>query len=238
MTSQRRNSESGNAFYIILIGIVLFAALMYVFSRSARQGTGNLTSKEAEITADGIAEYAQALERGVERVMRNGCSESQINFVTPQNADYPDNADAPPDKSCNVFDPNGGAITALPNTAFPAGALVRPSGGSSLTDIGTWDPNNVYGHQDLVVWIGPLSEATCRRLNALSGFSGDPPDIGSGQAWEFGDAAGGGGIWGGSIMEIGTLAGHNAGCVHQKDVPMNDLHLAQGYEFYKVLLAR
>jgi hypothetical protein len=207
MTSQRRNSESGNAFYIILIGIILFAALMYVFSRSARQGTGSLTSKQSEISADGIAEYAQALERGVERVMRQGCSQDQINFVTALNADYPDNADAPADKSCNVFDPDGGAVTALPNAAFGPNVLVRPSGGSSLEGIGTWDPNSPNGHQDLVVWIGPLPEAVCTQLNKRSGFDQAPPEISGYEGREWGNAG-----WGGSIMPLGTLAGHNTGC--------------------------
>jgi hypothetical protein len=235
--NSRRGGESGNAFYIILVGVILFAALMFVFSRSSRQGSGNMTSRQAEIAADGMMDYAQALERGVDRVMRQGCSETQINFVTTLNPDYPDNPDAPADKSCNVFDPNGGAITALANASFPPGVRVRPSGGSSLTDIGTWDSNSVLGHQDLVVWIGPLTEATCRKLNTMTGFTGDPPSILSGQAWEFG-AENAGSIWGGSMIELGALAGRNAGCVNETEAPMNGLHLAQGYEFYTVLLAR
>ena len=40
---QDRRSESGNIFAIVMIGVVLFGALMYTFSRSAKQGDGNLT---------------------------------------------------------------------------------------------------------------------------------------------------------------------------------------------------
>jgi hypothetical protein len=233
MTPQRRNNESGNLFYIILIGIVLFAALMYMFSRSARQGTGNLTAKQAELSADGVADYAQAVGRGVERVMRNGCSEGQINFVTTENAAYPDNSDAPADKSCNVFDLNGGAITALPNAAFPKGAVARPSGGSSLEKIGTWDAGSASGHQDLVLWIGPVSEDDCTRLNKRSGFTSTPPEISAGNAQEWGNTG-----WGTSVMTLGTLAGHNAGCVKIKSEGQPATSVQPGYQFYYVLWAR
>ena len=38
MTAKSSN-QSGNVFFIILIGIVMFAALMFTFSRGVRQST-------------------------------------------------------------------------------------------------------------------------------------------------------------------------------------------------------
>lgn len=232
------STESGNAFYIILIGVVLFAALMFVFAKNARQGSGNMTKKQAEMNADGIMDYAQTLNRAVSRLMQSGnCSETSINFVTPVAPDYPDNAMAPADKSCNVFDKAGGAVTAQQADTLGSGLKIRPSGGASFRDVGTWDATTAAAHQDLVVWFGPLTLDICNRLNTMGGYSGTPPAIATAEAWAFGQLVGGGN-WGSSNLDTGALAGKDSGCLNVTDVPSSGNYLDKGYQFYYVLWSK
>lgn len=102
------NSESGNAFFIVMVGVVLFGALMFTFSRGARQGGDNLTEKQAGIAASDIITYAQKVERGVQRVYGRGYSENSISFV---NSFYSGHENAAcTDPRCEVFSSRGGGV--------------------------------------------------------------------------------------------------------------------------------
>lgn len=107
-----KSNQSGNVFVIILIGVVLFGALGFTFSRSANKGTGNLTKQQAKVAAQEILSYANLVEGAVDRVRRKGCSENEISFENNVVSDY-ENPNSPIDKSCNVFDENGGKISYL-----------------------------------------------------------------------------------------------------------------------------
>jgi hypothetical protein len=73
--------ESGNIFLTIIIGIVLFAALMFAMSRGMNESPMTISKRQAKVTAADISSYAQQLSRSVSRVMRTGeCSESDISF--------------------------------------------------------------------------------------------------------------------------------------------------------------
>lgn len=106
----KKQTQQGNIFIIILIGVILFGALGYTFSRSASKGTGNLTKQQAKIAAQEILSYAQLLEGAVDRVRRKGCSENEISFENNVVSGYT-NPNAPIDKSCHVFDDNGGKVS-------------------------------------------------------------------------------------------------------------------------------
>ena len=104
----RNNCESGNVFFIIMIGIVMFAALMFTFSRGVRQGTESMSGREAELAASDIVAYGQKIQRGIERVISRGVSESDISFVNPVDTAYV-NAGCL-DSKCQIFNPAGGAV--------------------------------------------------------------------------------------------------------------------------------
>src|SRR5690606_22636311 len=97
--------QSGNAFMMVLIGIVLFAALAFTFTRSGRQGISNVSTQEASLIAGDVISYGQAIERGVNRMRMKGVSESDLDFVGA-NGLY-DNASCNEDK-CQVFNAKGG----------------------------------------------------------------------------------------------------------------------------------
>jgi len=111
----RNNSDpfkqSGNVFVIILIGVVLFGALLYTFTRTAQTSAGNLTAQQAEIAAQEILNYARLLEGAVDRVRQNGCAESEISFENPITVGKYSNTNAPADNSCHIFEPEGGGLT-------------------------------------------------------------------------------------------------------------------------------
>lgn len=107
---QNNNSQSGNVFIIILIGIVLFGALMFMFSRSAQQGTGNVSKQQAKLAASEILSHARLVEAAVNRLRLNGCSESEISFENALNTGY-EHTPVTRDE-CKIFDEDGGRLSA------------------------------------------------------------------------------------------------------------------------------
>ncbi len=233
------HGQSGNVFAMVMIGVVLFGALMYTFSRSAKQGTGNLTSKKVEVLASDMIGYAQRLERGFNRAMSNGCSETFISFEVAAEPDFPANPDAPADFSCHVFNPAGGGISPVPEESFGITGLdIRPSGGSALSGIGTHDAGNAEGHQDVVVWFSGIPAELCTELNKRMNFTAAIPVVTDSQAWEYGQELIVNQHFGTTIIDLGALSGYTGGCVHRNGAPTNAYHLAEGYSFYYVIYPR
>lgn len=196
MSAQPNNSrrESGNAFFIVMVGVVLFAALMFTFSRGARQGGDNLSETQTEMAASELINLAQRYERAVSRLRLKGCSENQISFDdhkdmihetdgTPYN--YA-NANSPADFSCHVFRPEGGNLTPY---QLPADYVV----GEDLPCPNCAHPRSLYittsrvaGHgqesgsagSELVLWTGRVTRNLCMEINDQLGVpnpGGAPP---------------------------------------------------------------
>jgi hypothetical protein len=72
--------QSGNALFLVLLGVILFAALIFVFSRGMDTGATRMTSAEARTMASDAINYAQAMERVINRMIQNGISEEDISF--------------------------------------------------------------------------------------------------------------------------------------------------------------
>ncbi len=72
--------QSGNIFAIILLAVVLFAALIFVFSRGMDTGATRMTTASARAHAVDTITYAQDVERAVQRLVQNGISENEISF--------------------------------------------------------------------------------------------------------------------------------------------------------------
>ena len=109
MRNRNKRTQSGNVFFIILIGIALFAALAMVISRGMRgQGTTAMSEREAELAAVDIMNYAQQMERTVNRLRRvNGCSENEISFDNDVVSGY----DFSTRDECKVFHDDGGRLS-------------------------------------------------------------------------------------------------------------------------------
>lgn len=119
----------GNALFVILIAVALFAALSYAVTQSGR-GSGTINREQASLVAAQIVSYGNAVRNTIQKLrLINNCADTQIAFSNPitdaivvntgwSTAPYIDTP-TPSDKSCYVFNNNGGGMTFNP---APAGA--------------------------------------------------------------------------------------------------------------------
>ena len=156
---QNNNSQNGNVFIIILVAVALFGALMFTFSRSGNQSSGNRTKQNAKIAAQEILNYARLVEGAVDRVRRNNCSENEISFENSVVSSYT-NASAPGDNSCHVFEAEGGKANFMiynPQIHLSSGNPVFFTGGMRVIGVGS--------NATELTLISPISSETCDQIN-------------------------------------------------------------------------
>jgi len=235
-----RKNQSGNVFVIILVGIALFAALGYTVSRGFRSdSTNNLTKRQADLAAGEILNYAQKISRTVNRLRRNGCSESEISFENSAVADY----DFVTRDACRVFGATGAKlIYKAPESSWLASANSGSAGYGSwwfggtniITDVGG---NTQPGNNELLAVVGYLDQNLCIRINDKLGITnpaGVPPQDGSASVI-LADAGKYTGTFAGSNAITDTnLDGKSAACFESGGTGP-----ATGtYHFYQVLIER
>lgn len=185
--------ETGNALFLILIAVALFAALSYAVTQSGRGG-GNIDRETASLTASQIEQFSGQVISAVNRLrLVNGCSETEISFEKSpfdgSDAAY-DNALSPNDFSCHIYHSNGGGVTELDidnlsgltngASAVEAYASVMIMGaGTSPT--GAMAPGNPAGEPftDLTILVRDLTDEACTAVNNAVGLSPTPEDSGN-----------------------------------------------------------
>lgn len=111
------NKQSGNALFLILIAVVLFAALSYAITQSGRS-SGNTSREQAQILASEIIQWTTQLENTVNKLMIiNGCGDNEIAFYNTSGAApsmgnyaYPTADAASIRDECNVYHVDGGGL--------------------------------------------------------------------------------------------------------------------------------
>ena len=101
-TTQRVN-EAGNALFLILIAVVLFAALSYAITQSNRS-SGNASNETNSVSGSTITQYPSAIRTGITRMFLRGLTTTDLLFNTPAEAGYASNI------TKQVFHPSGGGV--------------------------------------------------------------------------------------------------------------------------------
>lgn len=158
-----RSTQSGNIFFYIFLGIVLFAALGYAVSQNTLNPK-SLSKEKTNLMANEIIDYSNKVADAISTLRLRGCKTTEISFENSTVTGYT-NASAPSDKRCHVFDPAGGGINwrnftelLATNTSFAASdgtQQVGWVGTGNLTDIFMRVPFNTtkgdaYGICDVI----------------------------------------------------------------------------------------
>ena len=244
-----RHSEEGNALFLILIVVALFAALSFVIVYSTRSGTGQTSEEKSRLAASRILNYSISVSTGLSRLIARGCRLDEINFEhEPFDGSDPKylNPNSPDDFTCHVFHGNGGAV---PYQIPPAEAQDIPPGktadmqeyyynlshqvpGVGTDNLGTGNADS----KDLMIIMPYVSPGVCHAFNkAINREYEDPPeDVNTLNIIGFagGDIA----AMGSSDIEDadGVLHGQAGACIYAADVS-GAATADDGYYFYSVI---
>lgn len=148
--------------------------------RGMQGGTASFSTQQSKIIAQEILFNAQKMERAIDKLRRNGCSENDLNFYSADSSTswfYMANPDAPADHSCDLFHVNGANITSW---VMPLDYLNDTISGHNIRLKSKW---NVMGTRtdktDLVLLYSHLKPEICQALNDLLKIS---PNTGSSES--------------------------------------------------------
>ena len=161
MSNEKR--QSGNALFLILIAVALFAALSYAITQSGRGG-GTISREQVTIAAAQMTQFSSSIHAVVQRMAITGTPVADMVYdldmtqapcsVTPQNC---------------VFSPSGGGATYIdppPNTGTTWN-FAPVNQGNYIKDVGT---NTDLTGTESTVFLQLLSEPLCRAINKGLGF--------------------------------------------------------------------
>lgn len=162
-------SQSGNAFVITLLSIVLLGALTFVLSRQMGGTAMQSTSAEQEdLYANGLISTASQYEAVISQMLQTGATIDTLNFALPSDSDYTTG-----NTLLKVYHPAGGGMT--PPKPIPAGMSDgRGNEFFLVTDNADW----VAPSKNFTVFaVSSLSESVCQKLNKIITGSTAIPEI-------------------------------------------------------------
>ena len=172
----RRTNQCGIAIGPILYIVAILAVLVSAIAAGSGEFNGDISAVSAKAQASAILGYAHEVKLGVDRVIAKGCTDTQISFGNPFVSGYT-NPNAPADKSCHVFDVNGGGIV-WKNPPIGANKILD-GGGFWITDyvpyiIGGYAaiPNIGTNSNELVLYLPISEQKLCAAINNILGISG------------------------------------------------------------------
>ena len=110
----KRQTQSGNVLFLILIAVALFAALSYAVMGSTRSGEQSTQKEDLDLATNVITSYGDGLTYAIAKLQAiEGCSDVDISFVYDSNGSgaidsgddyYNQVSNASGNDRCNVFD--------------------------------------------------------------------------------------------------------------------------------------
>lgn len=230
---KQRNTEKGSALFIILIGIVLFAALSFVVAQMFRgQSSTNLTREKVQLSASEMLEYANGLRAAVQNMkISNGCTDTDISF---ENAIVTGYAHSPATRdACMIFNQSGGGMAYVePQEVWLDSNHASDTKYGEYVMLRSFKVNGLGSEEaDLAVALNYVQKEICLELNThldITNPSNNPPknvddlhttEIFTGAYDSTSDA-----------VDAAQLNGKPMGCVQSADGSNN--------VFYQVLIAR
>ena len=225
----RQINQRGIAIGPILYIVAILAVLVSAIAAGAGSFSGDTSAISAKAQASAILEYANEVKFAVDRVLGKGCTNTEISFENPIVSGYT-NPNAPSDKSCHVFDVNGGGIIFKKEQenwidsaqdgeyqGFTFGS------GNFVNDLGTTN-------RELIVRFYNLKNDICKQINKMADIN-DIPNNGT----SFAHAGAFSGTYfdsGGGSISVLDMKGHLFGC-------FRSLTSGHNYNvFYFVLIVR
>ncbi|MBI3440959.1 MAG: hypothetical protein HY052_04025 [Proteobacteria bacterium] len=168
-------SERGNALFLILIAVALFAALSYAITQSGR-GSGTVDKESAMIAAGQVVEYPASLRTAVTRMIITGTAASAIKFDTTS--------------LVGIFASDGGGATNVPPPASAGTATAWtyvPAYASGA------DGNFIYGvgttDSEALAVLPGITLTVCTQIQKGLGFASTTPVVGANGPVDWGTAA-------------------------------------------------
>ncbi len=215
-------------------------AILAVLASAIAAGSGAFNSDTSAISAKAqataILGYAYEVKLGVDRVLGHGCKDTDISFENPVVGGYI-NPNSPSDKSCHVFDINGGGIIwRNPPVNVSGYGEYFYSGAHGL--VGTSSPvGGPNPTQELVLILPNIPKNVCQEINQIIFSNSSIINIGGGfgfvdQAKFMGTYRYGYTIF--NNLPFSTCSKLNS--THYNPVA-NPIIKTDEYHFYKVLIA-
>ena len=176
--------QRGIAIGPILYIVAILAILVSAIAAGSGSFTGDTSAVKAKAQATAILGYVDELQIGVSRVLSR-CPDTQISLANSVDSGYAENPLAPADKSCHVFDVNGGGI--LFKEPPPDVDLTSVPAEIRHYFIHTYAEVKGFGNQvvgsnigrELIIMLPGLKKELCLKINDMVGVtmeSGDAPN--------------------------------------------------------------
>lgn len=178
-------SHAGNAFFLILLGVVLFAAFSAAVLRTTSQ-SGSTNPERDKLDASLIIKYGGVLRSAVNQMRALGISESDISFANATVTGYGTLGTNAP---AEVFNSSGGGIAyEIPNSRWLDGVSTAQTGygewvftGADAIRFGVGTPLSGYcsaaSCKELVAILPYIKKAICLEINKQLGIGGATPTI-------------------------------------------------------------
>lgn len=169
----KASRQSGNILIYILGAIFLLGILIVITKGNYQPGTG-IDAEAVVIKVSEVRRYASELERGVQFVMQNGISETDIRFAHPNAASAYGTYGTNP--KAEIFHPQGGGVewkdppSGVQVSAKPwyfIGANAAKGSGSTC---------NQSSCSDLIAFLPDVTQAFCIQVNNSTGVQ-NPSNI-------------------------------------------------------------
>lgn len=166
--SDCRKGERGNALFLILIAVALFAALSYAVTQSGR-GSGTIDKEQSLIAASQITQFPAAVRTGVTRMIITGTQVTALDFTNDGTAE-----------DAEVFHSSGGGVVAQDPPANIGGATAwsyldatHATDGWYIAGVGT---DTVTSGREVIAALNGVSLSICSSILKGLGLASTPLD--------------------------------------------------------------